>query len=61
MVGRLEWSGNVRELQNVAQRVMILYDGETFSIEWRGCSAMLMRHPNSDLLLRRRCWIEKGI
>jgi hypothetical protein len=39
MVGRLDWSGNVRELQNVAQRAMILYDGETFSIEWRGCSA----------------------
>jgi formate hydrogenlyase transcriptional activator len=45
-----DWPGNIRELQNVIERAVILCDGETFSVDetWlRPKSAQLSRRPVS--------------
>ncbi len=48
LIEAYDWPGNIRELQNVIERAMILCDSETFCVE----ESWLRSEPDSDAPLR---------
>jgi len=46
-----DWPGNIRELQNVMQRAVILCDGETLSIEKSWLQPEIRKTPDAPLAL----------
>ena len=45
------WPGNIRELQNIIERSVILCTGDTFSIDGAWLSSQNLAHPRSSRLL----------
>jgi formate hydrogenlyase transcriptional activator len=43
-----DWPGNIRELQNIIERSVILSTGDTFWIDERWLSSSNARHPESS-------------
>jgi formate hydrogenlyase transcriptional activator len=56
---RYPWPGNIRELQNVIERSVIVSEGENFAVDESWLTQQPSRSPNSQPELRQRVAAEE--